>query len=53
MEDIASKAQGLVAVFGIKVATALLILVIGRWVAKFLRDLTGNRWRSYNANVLK
>ncbi len=29
MEDIASKAQGLVAAFGIKVATALLILVIG------------------------
>ena len=41
MEDILSKVQALVAAFGIKVVTAFLVLVIGRWVAKYLRDLTG------------
>ena len=41
MEAIISKVQELVATFGIKVVTALLILVIGRWVAKYLRGLTG------------
>lgn len=41
MEVIIPKVQELVAAFGIKVVTALLILVIGRWVAKFLRNLTG------------
>ena len=41
MEAIISKVQELVSTFGIKVVTALLILVIGRWVAKFLRNLTG------------
>ena len=41
MEAILPKVQELVSTFGIKVATALLILVIGRWVAKFLRNLTG------------
>jgi len=40
MEAIISKVQELVSTFGIKVVTALLILVIGRWVAKFLRNLT-------------
>lgn len=40
MEDIIPKVQDLLATFGIKVLMALLILVIGRWVAKFLRDLT-------------
>ena len=41
MEAIISKVQELVSTFGIKVVTALLILLIGRWVAKFLRNLTG------------
>jgi small conductance mechanosensitive channel len=41
MEAILPKVQELVSTFGIKVATALLIFVIGRWVAKFLRNLTG------------
>ena len=41
MEAIIPKVQELVSTFGIKVVTALLILVIGRWVAKFLRNLTG------------
>ena len=40
MEDIIPKVQDLVATFGIKAATALLILLTGRWVAKFLRNLT-------------
>ncbi len=39
MEDIVSKVQQLAAAFGVKVVTALLILVIGHWVAKFLRNL--------------
>jgi len=41
METIISKMQELVSTFGLKVVTALLILLIGRWVAKFLRNLTG------------
>jgi small conductance mechanosensitive channel len=40
MGEIIPKGQELVAAFGIKVVTALLILVIGRWVAKALRNLT-------------
>ena len=40
MEDIVWKGQELIAAFGLKAVTALLILVIGRWVAKSLRDLT-------------
>jgi len=41
MEAIIPRVQELVSTFGIKVVTALLILLIGRWVAKFLRNLTG------------
>jgi small conductance mechanosensitive channel len=51
MEDIISKVQELVAAFGIKVAAALLILVIGRWVAKFLRDLTGKMMEKSNVDA--
>jgi small conductance mechanosensitive channel len=51
MEDILPKAQELVATFGIKVATALLILVIGRWVAKFLRNLTGKMMGKSNVDA--
>jgi hypothetical protein len=50
MEDIIAKVQELVAAFGIKVATALLVLVIGRWVAKYLRDLTGKMMGKSNTN---
>lgn len=51
MEDILSKVQALVAAFGIKVITALLILVIGRWVAKYLRDLTGKMMGKSNVDA--
>jgi len=51
MEAIISKAQELVSTFGIKVATALLILVIGRWVAKFLRNLTGKMMGKSNLDA--
>ena len=51
MEDIITKGQELVATFGIKVATALLILVIGRWVAKFLRNLTGKMMAKGNLDA--
>jgi small conductance mechanosensitive channel len=51
MEDIIPKAQELLAAFGIKVVMALLILVIGRWVAKLLRDLTGKMMAKTNMDA--
>ena len=42
MEGIVAKGQDLIVAFGIRAVTALLILVVGRWVAKFLRKVTGN-----------
>ena len=39
MEGILARGQELVAAFGIKAITALLILVVGRWVAGSLRNL--------------
>ena len=51
MEDIILKAQDLFAEFGIRVATALLILVIGHWVAKSLRDLTGKMMGKSNVDA--
>ncbi len=48
MEAVVPKVQELVAAFGIKVLTALLILVIGRWVAKLLRNLTGKMMAKSN-----
>jgi small conductance mechanosensitive channel len=51
MEVIIPKVQELVAAFGIKVVTALLILVIGRWVAKFLRNLTGKMMGKSNMDA--
>ena len=51
MGDIITKGQELVATFGVKVVTALLILVIGRWVAKFLRNLTGKMMGKANLDA--
>ena len=51
MEVIIPKVQERVAAFGIKVVTALLILAIGRWVAKFLRDLTGKMMGKSNMDT--
>jgi small conductance mechanosensitive channel len=51
MEDIITKGQELVATFGIKVVTALLILVIGRRVAMFLRNLTGKMLGKSNVDA--
>ena len=51
MEGIIPKVQELVAAFGIKVVTALLILLIGRWVAMFLRNLTGKMMGKSNMDA--
>jgi small conductance mechanosensitive channel len=51
MEAIISKLQELVSTFGIKVATALLILVLGRWVAKLLQNLTGKMMGKANLDA--
>jgi len=37
MEQIVAKVQEWTAVFGLRILTAILIVVVGRWVAKFLR----------------
>jgi small conductance mechanosensitive channel len=41
MEGFLARGQELIAAFGIKVITALVMLAAGRWLAKFLRSLTG------------
>ncbi len=41
MEEIVAKMQAWVAAFGINMLTAILIVVVGRWVARFLRNTTG------------
>jgi len=51
MEALIPKVQELVSTFGIKVVTALLILVIGRWVAMFLRNLTRNMMAKGNLDA--
>jgi small conductance mechanosensitive channel len=38
MEGMVGKLQGWIAVFGLKILTAILIVVVGRWVARFIRD---------------
>jgi len=40
MEEMVGKLQGWTAVFGIKILTAVLIVVVGRWVARFVRNIT-------------
>jgi small conductance mechanosensitive channel len=40
MEGIAAKMQGLSMVFGLKILTAILIIVVGRWVARVIRRAT-------------
>jgi len=39
MEEIISKIQELFALFGLKIVAAILIFIIGRWVAKFIRRI--------------
>jgi small conductance mechanosensitive channel len=51
MEGILARGQELVAAFGIRAATALLILVVGRWVAKFLRNLIGKMMAKSNLDA--
>jgi small conductance mechanosensitive channel len=41
MEEIVAKIQVWVAAFGINMLTAILIVVVGRWVARFIRNTTG------------
>jgi len=40
MEGIVGKLQGWTAVFGLKILTAILIVVVGRWLARFIRNTT-------------
>jgi len=40
MEGMVGKLQGWTAVFGMKILTAILIVVVGRWVARFIRNTT-------------
>lgn len=40
MENLIAKLYELVTVFGLKILAALAILIIGRWVAKFFRNMT-------------
>jgi len=40
MEGMVGKLQGWTAVFGLKILTAILIVVVGRWVARFVRNIT-------------
>jgi small conductance mechanosensitive channel len=39
MEDIIAKIQELFALFGLKIVVAILIFIIGRWVAKLVRNV--------------
>lgn len=38
MENVIAKAQELLSVFGLKILAAIVIFIIGRWVAKFLKN---------------
>jgi len=40
MEGMVGKLQGWTAVFGLKILTAILIVVVGRWLARFIRNTT-------------
>jgi small conductance mechanosensitive channel len=40
MEGMVAKLQGWSEVFGLKILTAILIVVVGRWVARFIRNTT-------------
>ena len=40
MEGMVGKLQGWSAVFGLKILIAILIVVVGRWVARFIRNTT-------------
>ncbi|MFC1895933.1 mechanosensitive ion channel family protein [Thermodesulfobacteriota bacterium] len=40
MEELTGKIVGLITIYGLRVVTALLIFVIGRWVAKILEKIT-------------
>lgn len=41
MEDLLLRIQELIALYGLKVIAALLILIIGRWIAKIIRRISG------------
>jgi small conductance mechanosensitive channel len=40
MENVIAKIQELISVFGLRVVAAVVIFIVGRWVAKFLRNVT-------------
>ncbi|HOO39586.1 MAG TPA: mechanosensitive ion channel [Deltaproteobacteria bacterium] len=41
MEDILVRIQELITLYGLKIVAALLILIVGRWIAKIIRSITG------------
>ena len=42
LEEILTKSQELIALYGLKIIAALLILLIGRWAAKVVRHVIQN-----------
>ena len=40
MEELLKNAPALLTVFGVKIATALVIFIVGRWIARFLGNIT-------------
>ena len=40
MDNIIAKAQELLSVFGLKILAAIVVFIIGRWVAKVLKNVS-------------
>ncbi|HDP24573.1 MAG TPA: mechanosensitive ion channel [Deltaproteobacteria bacterium] len=52
MEDALIKIQELITLYGLKVVAALLIFIIGRWVAKILQRITGKLLAKRNVDPM-
>ncbi len=50
MEDLMAKAQGLVALYGIKIIAAAAILIVGRWIAKGVEKLAARILNKHNVD---
>ncbi len=51
MEQIVAKVQEWSAMFGLRIVTTVLILVVGRWAAKFLRNMAKNLMTRSNVDT--
>ena len=51
MENLGDRIQELFALYGLDVLAAIVILVVGRWVAKFLSNLTSKVLTKSNVDV--